>query len=177
MPEFAKVLDQVVAGYGIEVRFQSELKEIDHSSAKATIAKSENGRLFSEAIPYDFMHVVPLQSAPDWIKASPLADSSNPKGYVEVDKIPCVMLDFRTYLPWEMPGQLQIQKREPQYANWRLWLSNSYLADLHSGTSQASYQGYASCPLTTARNRMLLVEFDCSGRLAPTIPFLDLQKE
>ena len=61
MPEFAKVLDQVVAGYGIEVRFQSELKEIDHSSAKATIAKSENGRLFSEAIPYDFMHVVPLQ--------------------------------------------------------------------------------------------------------------------
>ena len=32
------------------------------------------------------MHVVPPQSAPDWLKATPLADPANPAGYVEVDK-------------------------------------------------------------------------------------------
>ena len=32
------------------------------------------------------MHVVPPQSAPDWIKNSPLADPANPAGYVEIDK-------------------------------------------------------------------------------------------
>ena len=31
-------------------------------------------------------HVVPPQSAPDWIKGGPLADPENPSGYVEVDK-------------------------------------------------------------------------------------------
>ena len=37
-------------------------------------------------IAYDVMHLVPPQSAPDWIKRSPLADAANPNGYVEVDK-------------------------------------------------------------------------------------------
>jgi len=33
------------------------------------------------------MHVVPPQSAPDWVKRSPLADRpGQPAGYVEIDK-------------------------------------------------------------------------------------------
>ena len=29
---------------------------------------------------------MPRQSAPDWIKASPIADPDNPGGYVQIDK-------------------------------------------------------------------------------------------
>ena len=41
----------------------------------------------------------------------------------------------------------------------------------------ASYDGYASCPLTTARDRMLLAEFDYSMTPAPSIPLLNTKRE
>ncbi|MBC9001721.1 pyridine nucleotide-disulfide oxidoreductase, partial [Micromonospora aurantiaca] len=41
----------------------------------------------------------------------------------------------------------------------------------------ASYDGYASCPLTTARNKMLLAEFDYTMQPAPSIPFIDTTHE
>lgn len=41
----------------------------------------------------------------------------------------------------------------------------------------ASYGGYASCPLTTARNKMLLAEFDYTMQPAPSIPLIDTTHE
>ena len=40
-----------------------------------------------------------------------------------------------------------------------------------------SYDGYASCPLTTARDRMLLAEFDYTMKPAPSIPLLNTKRE
>ncbi|MCY7380692.1 MAG: hypothetical protein LH467_15295 [Gemmatimonadaceae bacterium] len=39
------------------------------------------------------------------------------------------------------------------------------------------YNGYASCPLVTAHDRMLLAEFDYDLKPAPSIPFINTQKE
>lgn len=41
----------------------------------------------------------------------------------------------------------------------------------------AAYDGYASCPLVTARNRMLLAEFDYTMKPHPTFPVINAQKE
>jgi hypothetical protein len=41
------------------------------------------------------------------------------------------------------------------------------LAAMKGEALSASYNGYASCPLTTARNRMLLAEFDSAQALRP----------
>jgi sulfide:quinone oxidoreductase len=41
----------------------------------------------------------------------------------------------------------------------------------------ATYDGYASCPLTTARNRMVLAEFDYTMKPHPTFPLINMQKE
>ena len=41
----------------------------------------------------------------------------------------------------------------------------------------AAYDGYGSCPLTTARNRMLLAEFDYTMKPHPAIPLIDRKKE
>ena len=35
---------------------------------------------------YDLLHAVPPQSAPDWVKDSPLADPAVPAGYVKADQ-------------------------------------------------------------------------------------------
>ena len=39
-----------------------------------------------ETIDYDILHASPPQSAPGWIKQTPLADPASPFGYVQVDK-------------------------------------------------------------------------------------------
>ncbi|WP_189492711.1 hypothetical protein [Streptomyces antnestii] len=41
----------------------------------------------------------------------------------------------------------------------------------------ASYDGYSSCPITTARNRMLLAEFDYSMQHRPSFPGIDTTHE
>jgi len=47
------------------------------------------------------------------------------------------------------------------------------------GPATGSYDGYASCPLTTARDKMLLAEFDYTMKPHPSLPprLLDAQKE
>lgn len=61
----------------------SELVEVDPDARRVIANHGDDDK---RAIDYDLMHVVPPQSAPDWVKASPLADPANLAGYVEVDK-------------------------------------------------------------------------------------------
>jgi sulfide:quinone oxidoreductase len=81
---FADELERVVARYNIEVRKNSEVTAIDPDTHSVTI--TDNAGQTTEELRYDLLHVVPRQSAPDWIKASPIADPDNPGGYVQIDK-------------------------------------------------------------------------------------------
>jgi sulfide:quinone oxidoreductase len=51
------------------------------------------------------------------------------------------------------------------------------LATLSGKEPNAHYDGYAACPFTTARGKMLLAEFDYSLTPHPTIPFINTQRE
>ncbi|MEZ5193061.1 MAG: hypothetical protein R2734_11455 [Nocardioides sp.] len=51
------------------------------------------------------------------------------------------------------------------------------LQDVMAGRSpSASYDGYASCPLTTSRKKMLLAEFDYELNVRPSFKFIDTTK-
>jgi len=39
------------------------------------------------------------------------------------------------------------------------------------------YDGYSSCPIVTGYGKLVLAEFDYSGRPHPTIPFIDTARE
>lgn len=78
VPEFANVLDQLVARYGIDVRFQSEVTAIDSASKALVIHDIANDT--KSSLGFDMVHLVPPQSAPDWIKASPLSIQGDAKG-------------------------------------------------------------------------------------------------
>jgi len=175
--EFADVLETVVARYGIEVHKSSELVEVDASTRTAVIADNIAGT--KQSIDYDLMHVVPPQSAPDWIKRSPLADASSPAGYVEIDKNTMQHLRYPNVFalgdacssPNSKTGAA-IRKQAPVVAK-------NLQAVAAGAAPTAQYDGYASCPLTTARNKMLLAEFDYTMKPAPSFPprLLNAQKE
>ena len=81
---FADELEHVAARYHIEVRKNSEVTAVDPDARSVTI--TDNAEQTTEELPYDMLHVVPRQSAPDWIKASPISDPDIPGGYVQIDK-------------------------------------------------------------------------------------------
>ena len=69
-PDWAKVLGRVAADYGIEVRYESQLVEVDGDSRRAVILDNASGT--KETVDYELLHAVPPQSAPDWLKGSAL---------------------------------------------------------------------------------------------------------
>jgi sulfide:quinone oxidoreductase len=50
-------------------------------------------------------------------------------------------------------------------------------ASLNGTPLPAKYGGYASCPVTTARDKVLLAEFDYTMKPAPSIPLIDTAHE
>lgn len=61
-PDWAKELEGIAAGYGIEVRRKSQLAEVGGDARRAVILDTKAGT--KEAIDYDLLHATPPQSAP-----------------------------------------------------------------------------------------------------------------
>jgi len=177
VPEFAEVLEQVVARYGIEVRKSSELVEVDPDSRRALVADNAAGT--KDEITYDLMHVVPPQSAPDWVKRSPLADPANPAGYVEIDKNTLQHTRYPNVFALGDAGSSPNSKTAAAVRKQAPVVVENLTSVMAGGAPSASYDGYASCPLTTARDKMLLAEFDYTMKPHPSFPprLLDAQKE
>lgn len=172
---FADELERVAAAYGIEVRTSSEAVEVDpHGRAVIVQNNAENTK---ESIDYDLLHVVPPQSAPDWIKAGQLADPANPAGYVEIDKHTMRHSRFPEVFALGDAGSSPNSKTGAAIRKQAPVVVSNLVASLAGKEPEARYGGYASCPLTTARNKMLLAEFDYTMTPTPSIPFIDTTRE
>ncbi|WP_406432107.1 NAD(P)/FAD-dependent oxidoreductase [Streptomyces sp. NBC_00631] len=176
VPVFAAELERVAAGYGIEVRRNSELVEVDPDGRDAVVVDHESKT--KDRIRFDMMHVVPPQSAPDWLKATSLADPADPAGYVEVDKHTLRHVRHPDIFALGDAGSspnsktgAAVRKQAPVVAR------NVAAALAQSDALPASYDGYSSCPITTSRHRMLLAEFDYTLQPRPSFPLIDATRE
>jgi sulfide:quinone oxidoreductase len=172
---FADELERVVAHYGIEVRKNSEVTSVNPDTRTVTI--SGNSPDPTQEVGYDLLHVVPRQSAPDWIKASPIADPDNPGGYVQIDKNTMRHTRFDNIFALGDAGSSPNSKTGAAIRKQAPVVAANLQASLAGKPLPASYGGYASCPLTTARNKMLLAEFDYTMKPTPSIPFIDTTHE
>lgn len=171
--EYRRVLERVAARYGIEIRYESELTAVDAAHRELTLT----GPTGSETLAYDLLHAVPPQTAPAWLAEGPLTDPSSPQGFVAAD--PHTLQHPRyedvfalgdiAHLPTSKTGAA-VRKQAPVVAA-------NVLATLNGGSLGASYDGYTSCPLVTARDRVVLAEFDYDMRPRPTFPLIDTAKE
>lgn len=173
--EFSDVLVEVARRYGITVHFKSEVTDVNATAREATVTDLDSRE--TSTLPYSFMHLVPPQSAPDWVKKSALADPANPAGYIEIDKHSMRHARYGNVFALGDAGSspnsktgAAIRKQAPVVAQ----NLSAVMAGLEPG---ARYEGYASCPLTTSRHRMLLAEFDYSMKPKPSFPVIDTVKE
>ncbi|MGW5051781.1 FAD-dependent oxidoreductase [Actinokineospora sp. NPDC004072] len=170
IPEFARVLEGVVRRYGITLHLESEVVGVDADAREVRIA-SRGGQT---TLGYDLLHAVPPQSAPDWVKRSPLAGDS---GYVEIDRHTLRHVRHPEVFALGDAGSSPNSKTGAAVRKQAPVVVANLLDAMAGRPPRARYDGYASCPLTTSRRTMLLAEFDYSMTPTPSIPFIDTIKE
>ncbi|HMP29800.1 MAG TPA: FAD/NAD(P)-binding oxidoreductase, partial [Saprospiraceae bacterium] len=172
--KYEKTLLEVVKKGNIDLNFNFKLLEIDGANKKAIFEGfGENNKGDIREVSFDMTHVTPPQSAPDFIKNSPLANSA---GWVDVN---INTLQHNTYsnifslgdvagLPISKTGAA-IRKQMPVAAKNLLALIEQKSLDNH-------YNGYTSCPLVTGYGKLVLAEFDYNNQPQESFP-IDQSKE
>ncbi|MFL5352790.1 FAD-dependent oxidoreductase [Archangium sp.] len=177
--EFAAVLEQVVKRYGIDTRYQHNLVEVrgEKNEAVFTCAQADGGTA-EVVIPYELLHVCPPQSAPDFIKRSPLAwQDGGTKGWVKANKYTMQHPDYPEVFALGDASDLPTSRTGAAIRKQAPVLVENLLAVMAGRVPTAKYDGYASCPLTTGYGKLLLAEFDYDGKPTPSLPLIDTLKE
>lgn len=171
VPFFAKALVKVAADYGIKTNFSHNLIAVDGASRTATFeTTAADGSKTTTTREFAMIHITPPQSAPDFIKTSPLADQA---GWVDVDHHTLQHKKFAnifglgdaTCTP-NAKTAAAVRKQVPVVVDNILHL-------IQGEAVVAAYQGYGACPLTTSGNTAMLAEFSYGGKVTPSFPFLD----
>ena len=169
--KYAAALNKVIDRKKIDTRYKHNLVEIRPETKEAVFEHLDSGDLIT--MPYNMIHVTPPQSAPDFIKRSPLA---NEAGWVDVDKhtlqhvrYPNVFsLGDASSLPTSKTGAA-VRKQAP------VLVANLVRATQGKPLAPA-YDGYAACPLVTGYGKLIMAEFDYDLKPQESFPF-DQSKE
>lgn len=169
--KYANALNRIVEERGIQTQFNHNLVSVDGAKKVAVFDHSETGKQVE--MKFDFLHVAPPMSAPDFIKSSPLA---NEAGWVDVDKATTRHVKYSNVFSLGDASSLPTSKTGAAIRKQAPVLVSHLIADLKGTQSFQSYNGYTSCPLVTGYGRLILAEFDYDGNPAETFP-IDQSKE
>lgn len=165
IPRYAKALSKVVADRGIETRFKHDLVAVRPGSKEAVFKNLDDGA--DVVMKYDMIHVTPPQSAPDFIKKSPLASEA---GWVDVDKNTLVHTKHENVFSLGDCSSLPCSKTGAAVRKQAPVLVDNLMAQRLGAPMTASYDGYASCPLVTGYGKLILAEFGYDGKIMETFP-------
>ena len=191
VPEYRVTLEKVLKAGDITVHYSANTMAIDGAAKTIEFETKDTPEQLKQSLPagsysinetsaadtasvtlkFDLCHVVPPQSAPDFIKNSPLRDTANPHGYVEIDKNTMQHSRFANVFalgdcinaPCSKTGAA-IRKQAPVVVA-------NLLAVIDNKPLTASYEGYSACPIPTSYGKLMLAEFDYSNKPTMTFPF------
>lgn len=175
---YAAVLDRVLSRYNIDARFSHELVAVDPEKREAVFTlKGDQGKQ-RVTIPYDMLHVVPPQSAPDFIRQSTLADPDKPQeGWVKVDQHTLQHVNYPNVFALGDVAGTPNAKTGAAAAHQAPVVAANLLSVMQGKEPLARYDGYIACPIVTAYGRMVLCEIDYSGKPSPRIPLINTFRE
>jgi sulfide:quinone oxidoreductase len=174
VPFYAKELVKIAARHGIDVHYNTNLVEIDAANRKAhfdIVAGDKQGQKL--VLDYDMLHVTPPQTAHDAIKASPLVNAA---GMVDVHANSLQHVKYKNIFGLGDGCSTANSKTAAAVRKQAPVVVRNINHLLRGGSLEEAYDGYASCPLTTAYGKTLMAEFIYGGKPTPTLP-LDPAKE
>ena len=171
--DYVPALMEYVNAYGIHLRFSHQLVSVDGPHKEASFVRtSPDGSKDKVTMPFDMLHAVPPQKAPDFIRVSPLADAA---GWVDVDPASLRHKKFENIFGLGDCTNTSNAKTAAAARKQAPVVAHNLLAMRGEASSLASYDGYGSCPLTVERGKIVLAEFLYGGKVAPSFPkwFID----
>jgi sulfide:quinone oxidoreductase len=168
VPYFARALVKVAARYGIGVNYQQQLVAVNGNAKTATfefVGDTRKGE--KESVPFDLLHVTPPQSPHEEIKKSPLANAA---GWVEVNQSTLQHVRFANVYSLGDVCSTPNSKTAAAVRKQAPVVANSIVTAVAGKLVPGAYDGYASCPLTTAIGKTILAEFVYGGKVTPTLP-------
>ncbi|MDF1730909.1 MAG: TIGR01244 family sulfur transferase [Minwuia sp.] len=166
--DYVPALESYMDRYGVTRNFFHNLVAVDGPARKATFEVREpdtEPRLIETD--FDMLHVCPPQTAPDFIRVSPLADSA---GWIDVDQ---ATLRHKTHDNiWSLGDVMNAPNAKTAAAARKQApvVAENIVADISGQSPVAQYDGYGSCPLTVERGKIVLAEFGYGGTLLPSFP-------
>ncbi|PUB12165.1 NAD(P)/FAD-dependent oxidoreductase [Yoonia sediminilitoris] len=162
-------LMEYVERYGIDLDFGHNLIKVDGPAQKAWFSVTREGAA-AETVErsFDMLHVCPPQCAPDFVKASPLADGA---GWVDVD--PATLQHTRHANIFALGDVASTPNAKTAAAARKQApiVAMNAIAVLKGRQPWRHYDGYGSCPLTVEKGKIILAEFGYGGKLMPSFPW------
>ncbi|BGO96174.1 hypothetical protein NBRC10512_006673 [Rhodotorula toruloides] len=157
VPKYSAALEKIRQQRSVTGLFNHNLVEIDNKRKVATFATPEGGKKEEE---FGFLHVVPPQRAPDFVKSSPLADAA---GWVSVDPATTQHTKFSNIFSLGDASSMPNSKTAAAITAQAPVLVDNLRAAHDGKELVAKYDGYASCPLLTGHDELMLAEFKYGG--------------
>ena len=172
--KYEKTLLEVCEKANIKLNLMQRMEEIDGPNKRARFVGMAESNMGQETwVDYDMIHISPPQSAPDFVKSSPLA---NELGWVDVNINTLQHNKFNNIFSLGDAAGLPISKTGAAIRKQAPVVVGNLLSLMENQTMDNSYQGYTSCPLVTGYGKLVLAEFDYNNNPLETFPF-DQSKE
>jgi sulfide:quinone oxidoreductase len=166
--DYVPALMEYIEKYDATLNFFYNLVSVDGPARKATFKVAKPDTTPTEVtVEFDMMHVCPPQTAPDFIRVSPLADAA---GWVDVDQATLRHKEFDNI--WSLGDVMNAPNAKTAAAARKQapTVADNIVADIAGRSAVAQYDGYGSCPLTVERGKIVLAEFGYGGALKPSFP-------
>lgn len=166
--DYVPALMEYVKAYGITLNFGHTLIAVDGNRRTATFRRAgSDGTAETCDTSFDMIHVVPPQTAPDFIRVSPLADAA---GWIDLDPVTLRHKKYANIFGLGDAGNTTNAKTAAAARKQAPVVAHNVLVELGKLKGYAGYDGYGSCPLTVERGKIVLAEFLYGGKLAPSFP-------
>ncbi|MCA9619526.1 MAG: NAD(P)/FAD-dependent oxidoreductase [Myxococcales bacterium] len=166
IPRYRDPLQKLADERGVVTKYMKNLTAIRPKSKEAVFTDMAGGD--EEILEYEMIHVTPPQSAPDFVKKSPLADGA---GWVDVDKHTMQHVKYPDVFSLGDASSLPCSKTGAAVRKQAPILAKNLMHHRAGRKLSESYDGYASCPLVTGYGKLILAEFGYDGKIMETFPF------
>ncbi len=168
--DYVQPLMKYVERYGIHLSFGHTLVKVDGPARTAWFKRTgADGASEIVELRFDILHAVPPQTAPDFVRLSPLAAAS---GWIDVD--PSTLRHVRYPDVYGLGDAMNAPNAKTAAAARKQapTIAVNVLRDLglSKEPTPAVYDGYGSCPLTVERGKIILAEFGYGGKRMPSFP-------
>ena len=164
---YVPALMEYIERYDAHLNFESKLVAIDGPAKIATFEQKRGDTVTRTQEPFDMIHVVPPQVAPDFVRNSPLAAAS---GFIEVNEATLQHVRYPNVFALGDACSAPNAKTMAAARKQAPVVAVNVLAALEGKPPVADYDGYGSCPLTVERGKIVLAEFGYGGKLLPSFP-------